>query len=81
MCPVCIATAALIVGKVTSASGAAAIAVRKLGGRKRGTTIPLPPHPSYLEMRTQQAGTTQTQTKKRDDYANDRDSEREDRVA
>ena len=33
MCPVCIATAALIAGKVTSASGAAAIAIKKLGGK------------------------------------------------
>jgi hypothetical protein len=31
MCPVCIATAALIAGKVTSASGLAAIAIRKFG--------------------------------------------------
>jgi hypothetical protein len=34
MCPVCIATAALIAGKVTSASGVAAVAIRKLGGKK-----------------------------------------------
>jgi hypothetical protein len=34
MCPVCIATAALIAGKVTSASGAAAIGIRKLSGKK-----------------------------------------------
>jgi hypothetical protein len=33
MCPVCIATAALIAGKVTSSAGAAAIAIRKLGGK------------------------------------------------
>jgi hypothetical protein len=31
MCPVCIATAALIAGKVTSASALAAIAIRKFG--------------------------------------------------
>jgi hypothetical protein len=31
MCPVCIATAALIAGKVTSAGGLAAIAIRKFG--------------------------------------------------
>jgi hypothetical protein len=34
MCPVCIATAALIAGKVTSASGAAAIAMKKLATKK-----------------------------------------------
>jgi hypothetical protein len=33
MCPVCIATAALIAGKVTSSAGVAAIAIRKLGGK------------------------------------------------
>ena len=31
MCPVCIATAALIAGKVTSSAGVAAIAIRKAG--------------------------------------------------
>ncbi len=40
MCPVCIATAALIAGKVTSASGAAAIAVRRLGGKKAACNDP-----------------------------------------
>jgi hypothetical protein len=38
MCPVCIATAALIAGKVTSASGAAAIAIKKLGGKPQTQT-------------------------------------------
>jgi hypothetical protein len=33
MCPVCIATAALIAGKVTTSAGAATIAIRKLGGK------------------------------------------------
>jgi hypothetical protein len=33
MCPVCIATAALIAGKLTSSAGVAAIAIRKLGGK------------------------------------------------
>jgi hypothetical protein len=31
MCPVCVATAALIAGKVTSAGGLAAIVIRKFG--------------------------------------------------
>ena len=31
MCPVCLTTAALIVGKVTSTGGLAAIAIKKLG--------------------------------------------------
>jgi hypothetical protein len=33
MCPVCIATAALIAGKVTSSAGVAAIAIRRFGGK------------------------------------------------
>jgi hypothetical protein len=33
MCPVCITTAALIAGGVTSTGGLAAIAMRKLGGK------------------------------------------------
>jgi len=33
MCPVCIAAAALIAGKVTSASGVAAIAIKKFGAK------------------------------------------------
>jgi hypothetical protein len=31
MCPVCLATAALIAGSVTSSGGLAALAIRKLG--------------------------------------------------
>ncbi len=31
MCPVCVATAALLAGKVTTASGVAAIAIRRFG--------------------------------------------------
>ena len=34
MCPVCIAAAALIAGKVTSTGGAAAIAIRKFGVKR-----------------------------------------------
>jgi hypothetical protein len=34
MCPVCIATAALIAGKVTSAGGFSAIAIKKLVAKK-----------------------------------------------
>jgi hypothetical protein len=33
MCPVCLATALLIAGKVAATGGVAAIAIRKLGGR------------------------------------------------
>jgi hypothetical protein len=41
MCPVCITTAALIAGSVTSTGGLAAIAIRKLGG-KNATNNPRP---------------------------------------
>jgi hypothetical protein len=33
MCPVCLATALLIAGKVAATGGAAAIAIKKLGGK------------------------------------------------
>ena len=42
MCPVCIATAALIAGKVTSTGGVAAIAIRKLGGKNAVENNPAP---------------------------------------
>ena len=35
MCPVCITTAVLIAGSVTSTGGLAAIAIRKFGGEER----------------------------------------------
>ena len=34
MCPVCIATAALIAGKVTSSGGLTAVAIKKFGVKK-----------------------------------------------
>jgi hypothetical protein len=76
MCPVCIATAAPIAGKVTSASGAAAIAIRKPGVKKVDTTIPLPPRPSYVKETTQQDRSFPNSNQRRDHYANDCDSER-----
>jgi hypothetical protein len=33
MCPVCLATALLIAGKVAATGGVAAIAIKKLGGK------------------------------------------------
>ena len=41
MCPVCIATAALIAGKVTSSAGVAAIAIRKFGGKNADNPVQL----------------------------------------
>jgi hypothetical protein len=39
MCPVCVTTAALIAGKVTSASGLAAIAIKKFGVKNSAVEI------------------------------------------
>jgi hypothetical protein len=41
MCPVCITTAVLIAGGVTSTGGLAAIAIRKFGGKMPQTIAPL----------------------------------------
>jgi hypothetical protein len=40
MCPVCITTAALIAGSVTSSGGLAAVAIKKLGGKSTGDKHP-----------------------------------------
>lgn len=39
MCPVCLATAALIAGGLTSTAGLAAIAIVKLGPKKIATNV------------------------------------------
>ena len=38
MCPVCIATAAMIAGKATSSTGLAAVAIKKFGSKNAATT-------------------------------------------
>jgi hypothetical protein len=40
MCPVCIAAAVVLAGKITSTGGLAAIAIRKVGGRSAVDTHP-----------------------------------------
>lgn len=45
MCPVCITTAALIAGSVTSSGGLAAVAIKRLGGKSAGDQHP-DPNPS-----------------------------------
>lgn len=40
MCPFCIATAAVLAGKVTGAGGLAAIAIKKLGGKSAADQHP-----------------------------------------
>jgi hypothetical protein len=42
MCPVCLTTAALIAGSVTSTGGLAAIAIRKFGGKNAADDNPVP---------------------------------------
>jgi hypothetical protein len=42
MCPFCIATAALIAGKVASTGGVAAIAIKKFGGKNAADKNPAP---------------------------------------
>jgi len=42
MCPVCIATAVLTAGKVTSSTGLAAVAIKKLGSRNAVNNHPAP---------------------------------------
>ena len=82
MCPVCIAAAALIAGKVTSASGAAAVAIRKFGRRKKAVDNNPAPNSSKLSVNENTAGEiVPISNQRRDRHANDRDSEREDRVA
>lgn len=81
MCPVCIAAAAVMAGKVTSTGGAAAIAIRKFRG-KNAVDNDSASNPSKLSGKENAAGEMVANSdQRRDSYANDRDSEREDRVA
>jgi hypothetical protein len=54
MCPVCLTTAALIAGSVTSTGGIAAIAIRKIGGKSAIDNKPAQPEPSRFDKRTEQ---------------------------
>ena len=49
MCPVCLTTAALIAGSVTSTGGLAAITIKRFGGKNAVDNGPLQPHPSCFE--------------------------------
>ena len=42
MCPVCIATAAMIAGKATSSTGLAAVAIKKFGSKNAVDNRPAP---------------------------------------
>jgi hypothetical protein len=54
MCPVCITTAAMIAGSVTSTGGLAALAIRKFGGNNAVDNRPAQPDPNCFEKRTEQ---------------------------
>ncbi len=49
MCPVCITTAMLIAGGVTSTGGLTAIAIRRFGANKAVDNTPRPTPPKPLE--------------------------------
>ena len=54
MCPVCITTAALIAGSVTSTGGLAAIAIKKFGGKNALDNNPTQPDPNSFDKTTEQ---------------------------
>jgi len=54
MCPVCITTAALIAGSVTSTGGLAAIAIKRFGGKNAADNDPAPTQPELLREKTEQ---------------------------
>jgi hypothetical protein len=45
MCPVCLTTAALIAGSITSTGGLATIAIKKFGGKNAADNSPAQPDP------------------------------------
>jgi hypothetical protein len=49
MCPVCITTAVLIAGSVTSTGGLAAVAIKKLSGRNSASNSSAQPGPHFLD--------------------------------
>jgi hypothetical protein len=76
MCPVCLAAAALIAGKVTSTGGAAAIVIRKLGLKKAVANNPDPNPPTPSGKENGAGEIVPISNLRRDPYANDCDSER-----
>jgi hypothetical protein len=54
MCPVCITTAALIAGSVTSTGGLAAIAIRRFCGKNAVDNSPAQPDPNCIDKGTEQ---------------------------
>jgi hypothetical protein len=54
MCPVCLTTAALIAGSVTSTGGLAAVAIKKLGRRNTVDNSPAQPDPNSFDRKPEQ---------------------------
>ncbi len=54
MCPVCITTAALIAGSVTSTGGLAAVVIRKFGGKNAVDNSPAQPDSNGIDKGTEQ---------------------------
>ena len=54
MCPVCLTTAMLIAGSVTSTGGLAAIAIRKFSVKSAEGNSPAQPDSSGFDKRTEQ---------------------------
>jgi len=54
MCPVCLTTATLIAGSVTSTGGLAAIAIKKFGGKNAVDNSPAQPDPNCFDKTTEQ---------------------------
>jgi hypothetical protein len=53
MCPVCVTTAVLIAGSITSSSGLAAIAIKKLGRKDTVHNNPAQPDPTCSDKSTE----------------------------
>jgi hypothetical protein len=81
MCPVCLTTAALIAGSVTSTGGLAAIAIRKFGGKSIVDNSP-GSNPSELSRKKNGAGEiVPNLNQRRNQNVNEHDRERENSVA
>jgi hypothetical protein len=73
MCPVCIATAALIAGSATSTGGLAAVVIKKLGVKSAVESNPAPT-PSKLSRKQNGAGEiVSNSTQRRDQDVSEHD--------
>jgi hypothetical protein len=77
MCPVCLTTAALIAGSVTSSGGLAAIAIRKFGGKK---PVDNPPAPTPSRTKNGAEEIVPNPNQRRNQDVNDHDGKAANRV-